>query len=74
MRSEIQLVSLLVGLFWEVEHSAIYKPSPRLRGMTKSIEMKRKIAAVETALREFEMEFERLLEEASQTLPGDTAS
>ncbi len=31
-RSEIQIVSLLIGLFWEVEHSAIYKPAPNLRG------------------------------------------
>lgn len=74
VRSEIQLVSLLVGLFWEVEHAAIYKPSPNLRGITKSIEMKRKVAAVETALRDFELEFGRLIEEASETGPSDTAS
>src|ERR1051326_2205086 len=29
--SEVQVVPLLVGLFWEVEHFAIYKPSPKLR-------------------------------------------
>jgi hypothetical protein len=72
IRSEIQLVSLLVGLFWEVEHSAIYKPSPNLRGIEKSIEMKRKIVAVETALQEFESEFARLIEEAADTGPADT--
>jgi hypothetical protein len=72
IRSEIQLVSLLVGLFWEVEHSAIYKPSPSLRGIEKSIEMKRKIIAVETALQEFESEFARLIEEAGDNGPADT--
>lgn len=66
VRAEIQIVSLLVGMFWEVEHSAVYKPSPNLRGIAQSIEMKRKVIAVETALREFEVEFGRLLDEASQ--------
>lgn len=66
-RAEVQVVSLLVGLFWEVEHAAIYKPNPNLRGVAKSIEMSRKVAAVETALREFEIEFQRLVDEASQT-------
>ncbi|MEA2570758.1 MAG: hypothetical protein QOI24_2759 [Acidobacteriota bacterium] len=65
--SEIQVVSLLVGLFWEAEHSAIYKPSPNLRGVTKSIEMRRKTAAVISALREFELEFGQLIETAGGT-------
>jgi len=66
-RSEIQVVSMLVGLFWDVEHSAIYKPNPNLRGIAKSMEMRHKIAAVEVALKEFEVEFQRLVNEASQT-------
>jgi hypothetical protein len=28
---EYQIVSMLTGLFWEIEHSAIYKPVPRLK-------------------------------------------
>jgi ppGpp synthetase/RelA/SpoT-type nucleotidyltranferase len=28
--AEIQVVSMLVGLFWEVEHSAVYKTSPSI--------------------------------------------
>lgn len=32
VKSEIQIASLLIGLFWEIEHSAIYKPGPNLRG------------------------------------------
>ncbi|HUP62457.1 MAG TPA: hypothetical protein VNA69_18780 [Thermoanaerobaculia bacterium] len=55
--SEIQVVSLLIGLFWEVEHSAIYKPAPNLRGVAESIAMKGRTAAVLTSLRQFEQEF-----------------
>jgi hypothetical protein len=60
--SEIQVVSLLIGLFWEVEHSAIYKPAPNLRGVAKSIAMKARISAVLVSLREFENEFTRQIE------------
>ncbi len=61
---EYQIVSMLTGLFWEVEHSAIYKPSPQLRGMARSLEMKGPIAEVVSALGRFEDEFERLVHEA----------
>jgi ppGpp synthetase/RelA/SpoT-type nucleotidyltranferase len=61
-RAEIQIVSLLIGLFWEVEHSAIYKPSPNLRGVAKSIAMRSRTAAVLSALRNFEEEFDRQIE------------
>jgi len=67
VRSEIQAVSLLIGLFWEAEHSAIYKPTPNLRGAAKSIEMKRKTAAVITALMDFEVEFGRMIEASADT-------
>jgi ppGpp synthetase/RelA/SpoT-type nucleotidyltranferase len=59
VEAEIQVVSLLVGLFWEVEHSAIYKPSPNLRGVEKSPAMKDRTAAVLSALSDFEEEFDR---------------
>jgi len=61
-RSELQIVSLLVGLFWEVEHSAIYKPTPKLQGMASSISMKDRNDAVLTALQQFEQEFDRQIE------------
>jgi hypothetical protein len=32
VRGEYQVASMLVGLFMEAEHSAIYKPAPELRG------------------------------------------
>jgi hypothetical protein len=33
LRAEYQVVPMLVGYFWEVEHSALYKPDPSLRGL-----------------------------------------
>lgn len=65
VRAEIQIVPLLVGLFWEVEHAAIYKPSPILRGLARSDAMLTRSAAVHAALREFEEEFERQTEGTS---------
>lgn len=53
---EYQIVPMLTGLFWEVEHSAIYKPSPELRGITRSLEMRQPITDVLRALRRFEEE------------------
>jgi hypothetical protein len=64
VKVELQIVSLLVGLFWEVEHAALYKPSPRLRGVEKSPGMQSKTAAVLSALRDFEEEFDRQIDDA----------
>ncbi|MGH9619534.1 MAG: hypothetical protein ACRD45_07460 [Bryobacteraceae bacterium] len=61
---EYQIVSMLTGLFWEVEHPAIYKPSPQLRGIARSLEMNEPIANVHRALRRFEEEFEELVRQA----------
>ncbi|HVR38713.1 MAG TPA: hypothetical protein VMU84_06430 [Thermoanaerobaculia bacterium] len=66
VRSEIQFVSLLTGLFWDVEHSAIYKPSPKLRGIARSMAMKSRISAVHNALRSFEEEFEQQIAGTSE--------
>ena len=73
--SEYQVTSILTGRFWEVEHSAIYKPSPELRGIARSLEMKERTAEVYKALRDFEGEFERLLHEDGfkRLLKGDQA-
>jgi hypothetical protein len=40
IRAEFQIVPMLTALFWEVEHAALYKPSPRLKGAARSLEMK----------------------------------
>ena len=61
VRGEYQIVSMLTGSFWEVEHSAMYKPDPRLRGVARHVEMNRCRKDVLHALRAFEEEFEDLL-------------
>ena len=58
VRGEFQIVSMLTGLFWEVEHSAMYKPTPRLKGVAHSREMKQRREEVQLALRVFEKDFE----------------
>ena len=60
IKGEIQILSMLIGQFWEIEHSAIYKPAPELRGVAKSLEMQERIRDVHHALRAFEETFERL--------------
>jgi len=62
VKAEYQVVPMLLGLFWEVEHSAIYKPTPRLRGITRSLEMQKCTNDVHRALRAFEEEFESLIQ------------
>jgi hypothetical protein len=57
---EYQIASTLIGLFWEVEHSAIYKQSPSLKGLAPLL--KDQTSAVYEALKSFETEFERHVE------------
>jgi hypothetical protein len=56
---EYQIVSTLIGLFWEVEHAAIYKQSPNFKGLMPV--MQEQTSAVNRALINFEDEFERQL-------------
>lgn len=72
--AEVQLVSSLIGSFWEVEHSALYKASPKLQGVLGSPRMRERQTAVLSALRDFESEFERLISEAAEIgiSPGTT--
>ncbi len=63
IRGEYQIVSVLTGLFWNIEHSAIYKPSPQLKGVARSLAMQERTKDVLEALRAFEEEFERLVSE-----------
>ena len=62
IKGEIQIVSMLIGLFWEVEHSAMYKPAPELRGVAKSLEMKDRRRDVHLALQAFEETFENFVQ------------
>jgi ppGpp synthetase/RelA/SpoT-type nucleotidyltranferase len=61
IRGEYQIVSMLTGLFWEVEHSAIYKPAPRLKGIAQSFAMQQRTKEVLEALTAFEDEFDALI-------------
>jgi ppGpp synthetase/RelA/SpoT-type nucleotidyltranferase len=60
IRGEYQVVSMLIGLFWEVEHSAIYKPDARLSGIAGHRGMRERTRDVVKALRAFEEQFEAL--------------
>jgi hypothetical protein len=62
---EYQIVPMLTGLFWEIEHSALYKPTPRLRGVAQSLEMRECSENVHMALDTFAAEFERLIRNQS---------
>lgn len=60
VKGEYQVVSMLTGLFWEVEHSAIYKPDARLSGIADHRGMRERTRDVAKALRAFEEQFEAL--------------
>ena len=61
-RGEIQIVPMLIGLFWQVEHSTMYKPSPKLKGVAEALEMRQRRNDVSKALKAYEVEFERLVQ------------
>ena len=61
IKGEYQILSILTGLFWEVEHSAMYKPDARLRGVAKHHGMVARRTEVRQALKAFEDQFESLL-------------
>ncbi|HEY2829208.1 MAG TPA: hypothetical protein VGJ88_03765 [Thermoanaerobaculia bacterium] len=63
--AEVQIVSSLIGSYWEVEHSALYKTTPQLQGVVSAPRMQEREIAVYTALRDFEEEFERVVAEST---------
>lgn len=60
---EIQIVPMLTGLFWKVEHEAIYKPKPEFKSIANSLEMRERTQEVLDALKAFEETFESLCNE-----------
>jgi len=60
IQGEYQVLSMLTGLFWEVEHEAFYKPTPRLKGIERHPDMKQRNDEVYVALRTWEDQFEHL--------------
>jgi len=64
VRAEYQVVPMLIGLFWKVEHEAIYKP-PLLKGKADSEPMQMLRKDVEDVLLRFETEFESLIRDSA---------
>ena len=62
---EYQIVSVLTGLFWEIEHAAIYKPLPQLRGVGRALGMPARTRAILDAFSAFEEEFESLVRDGT---------
>ena len=63
IKAEYQVVPMLIGLYWEVEHPAIYKPAPTKKAPKDKADsgpMEKLDATVTEALLSFEAEFERL--------------
>lgn len=58
VRAEYQIVPMLIGLFWEVEHSALYKPAPAFKGKADSEPLRKLNSDVVRVLTRFESEFE----------------
>jgi hypothetical protein len=65
VRCEYQVVPMLIGLFWDVEHAAIYKPDRKLVGVTREPLMQERTHAVYAALKEFEEEFAKQIQAAT---------
>ncbi len=61
MLGEVQIVPMLTAIFWEVEHAAFYKPSPRLVDLVRTEPMQQHVDEVIRALEGFETEFEKLI-------------
>jgi ppGpp synthetase/RelA/SpoT-type nucleotidyltranferase len=71
VRGEYQIVPMLLGLFWEVEHSAMYK----YKKLARSKRMRKHRADVELALSRFEEgveSFVRDYTEPSSAIPKQT--
>ncbi len=68
VKGEYQIVPMLTGLFWEVEHSAMYKPASSLKGVTRSIGMNQRYKEVLNVLKAFEEEFEASVRQSRENL------
>jgi hypothetical protein len=66
IKGEYQIMPILNGRFWDVEHSAMYKPDARLRGVGDHPALVERRAEVHQAIRTFEEQFERLIKGAKR--------
>ena len=60
IQGEYQIVSMLTGLFWDVEHAALYKLAPGMKRIIGDKNMNDRTSQVYQALTAFEDEFEHL--------------
>jgi hypothetical protein len=60
--AELQIVAMLIGLFWEVEHGALYKPAAGLRDIELREEIQQRNLDVIRALGAFDEQFDNLIE------------
>lgn len=65
IRAELQISPMLIGQFLDIEHSALYKPSPELE--TAKVLMRDHTNAVFSALQAFDAELERLIQQRNST-------
>jgi hypothetical protein len=72
IQGEYQIVPMLIGHFWEVEHSAMYKPSGWAKGADNDPDRKALRMEVEQALSRFDAEFEQFVKRNSE--PPSTTS
>jgi hypothetical protein len=68
IQAEYQIVPMLIGLYWQVEHTAIYKPPPLLKSKAGSAPINDLSADVERALLKFEAEFENFVRDSTDPL------
>jgi hypothetical protein len=69
IKCEYQIVPMLIGNFWDVEHSAIYKPAGWAKGADRDDDLKTLRREIELALARFEERFERFVENNRQLSP-----
>ena len=67
IRAEYQIVPMLIGLFWEVEHSALYKPSLSAKSRVDSNPMQELKQDVESTLLRFEAGYENLVLDSGES-------
>ena len=66
-RAELQVVSMLTGLFWQVEHGAFYKPrNPVLMGAARKVALREQTERVYDAFDELENTLERELQKDAE--------
>ena len=74
VRAELQIVPMLTGLFWQVEHDAFYKPrDPLLRGAASKPVIRDRTERVYDAFEELEDVLERELQRNAEREPTAAA-